>query len=663
MSGPPARCRRCSTPCAATCPSSTAPIAKVSNEQTERLLTIRGLFRLKSAEDDGRKPVPLEEVEPAKEIVKRFSTGAMSFGSISREAHTTLAIAMNRIGGKSNTGEGGEEADRFKPLPNGDSMRSAIKQVASGRFGVTAEYLVNSDMMQIKMAQGAKPGEGGQLPGHKVDKTIAKVRHSTPGVGLISPPPHHDIYSIEDLAQLIFDLKNVNPDGQVSVKLVSEVGVGTVAAGVSKARADHVTISGFEGGTGASPLTSIKHAGSPWEIGLAETHQTLVANRLRGRISVQVDGGIRTGRDVVVGALLGADEFGFSTAPLIAAGCIMMRKCHLNTCPVGVATQDPVLRARFVGKPEHVINFFFFVAEEVREIMAAMGYRKFAEMIGQMQMLDKRQVVEHWKAKGLDFSKLFHKPDAPARASSIFKCEPQDHKIDNILDRRLIAESQAALDRGAPVRIDTTIRNTDRTAGAMLSGEVAKRYGHEGLPDDTIHVKLTGTAGQSFGAWLARGVTFELEGDANDYVGKGLSGGRIVIRPPADAGIVPEESIIVGNTVLYGAIEGECYFRGVAGERFAVRNSGAIAVIEGAGDHCCEYMTGGIVVVLGKTGRNFAAGMSGGIAYVLDEDGTFERRCNMTMVELEPVPAEEEVVGEDLSSRPGPRDVQAGSRC
>jgi glutamate synthase (NADPH/NADH) large chain len=615
--------------------------AKVSNEQSERLLTIRGLFRVKSAAQDGRKPVPIEEVEPAANIVRRFSTGAMSFGSISREAHTTLAIAMNRIGGKSNTGEGGEESDRYKPLPNGDSTRSAIKQVASGRFGVTTEYLVNSDVMQIKMAQGAKPGEGGQLPGHKVDRIIAKVRHSTPGVGLISPPPHHDIYSIEDLAQLIFDLKNVNPQGLVSVKLVSEVGVGTVAAGVSKARADHVTIAGFEGGTGASPLTSIKHAGSPWEIGLAETHQTLVANRLRGRIAVQVDGGLRTGRDVVVGALLGADEFGFSTAPLIAAGCIMMRVCHLNTCPVGVATQDPILRARFVGQPEHVINYFFFVAQEVRELMAEMGYRNFAEMIGQMQMLDKRQVVEHWKAKGLDFSKLFHKPHAPAGVN-IYNCEPQDHKIHGILDRRLISEAEPALDRGAPVRIATTIRNTDRTAGAMLSGEVAKRYGHEGLPDDTIHVSFTGTAGQSFGAWLARGITFELEGDTNDYVGKGLSGGRIIVRPTADAGIVPEQSIIVGNTVLYGAIEGECYFRGVAGERFAVRNSGAIAVIEGAGDHCCEYMTGGIVVVLGRTGRNFAAGMSGGIAYVLDEDGTFASRCNMAMVELEPLPEEEE---------------------
>jgi glutamate synthase (NADPH/NADH) large chain len=615
--------------------------AQASNEQSERLLTIRGLFRLKSAHEDRRQPVPIDEVEPAARIVRRFSTGAMSFGSISREAHTTLAIAMNRIGGKSNTGEGGEEADRFKPLANGDSMRSAIKQVASGRFGVTTEYLVNSDVMQIKMAQGAKPGEGGQLPGHKVDQTIARVRHSTPGVGLISPPPHHDIYSIEDLAQLIFDLKNVNPDGWVSVKLVAEVGVGTVAAGVSKARADHVTIAGFEGGTGASPLTSIKHAGSPWEIGLAETHQTLVANRLRGRIAVQVDGGLRTGRDVVVGALLGADEFGFSTAPLIAAGCIMMRVCHLNTCPVGVATQDPLLRKRFVGQPEHVINFFFFVAEEVRGLMAEMGFRTFSEMIGQMQMLDRRQVIEHWKAKGLDFSRLFFKPQA-APDVAIHNSEAQNHGLDKVLDRRLIAEAGPALEHRTPVRIEMLIRNTDRATGAMLSGEVAKRYGHEGLRDETIHVKFTGTAGQSFGAWLARGVSFELEGDANDYVGKGLSGGRIIVRPAPDAGIVPEESIVVGNTVLYGAIEGECYFRGVAGERFAVRNSGAIAVIEGAGDHCCEYMTGGIVVVLGRTGRNFAAGMSGGIAYVLDEDGTFHTRCNMAMIELEPVPQEEE---------------------
>ncbi|TMJ78858.1 MAG: glutamate synthase subunit alpha, partial [Alphaproteobacteria bacterium] len=568
--------------------------------------------------------------------------GAMSFGSISREAHTTLAIAMNRIGGKSNTGEGGEEADRFKPMPNGDSMRSAIKQVASGRFGVTTEYLVNADMMQIKMAQGAKPGEGGQLPGHKVDATIAKVRHSIPGVGLISPPPHHDIYSIEDLAQLIYDLKNVNPDGQVSVKLVSEIGVGTVAAGVAKARADHVTIAGFEGGTGASPLTSIKHAGSPWEIGLAETHQTLVRERLRSRIVVQVDGGFRTGRDVVIGALLGADEFGFATAPLIAAGCIMMRKCHLNTCPVGVATQDPVLRKRFTGQPEHVINYFFFVAEEVREIMASLGYRSFNEMVGQTQMLDQSRLVAHWKAKGLDFSKLFvRQKEVPGQ--KIYQAEAQNHHLEDVLDRRLLEKAQAALDRGAPVKIEMAINNTDRSAGAMLSGALAKIYGHAGLPHDTIQVSFKGTAGQAFGAWLARGVTFDLEGEANDYVGKGLSGGRIIVKPPRESGIVPEESIIVGNTVMYGAIEGECYFRGIAGERFAVRNSGAVAVVEGAGDHCCEYMTGGIVVVLGKTGRNFAAGMSGGVAYVLDETGAFPKLCNMAMIELEPVLSEEMV--------------------
>jgi len=614
--------------------------AKILNEQSERLLTLRGLFKIKPAEHEKRKPVPLDQVEPAKDIVRRFATGAMSFGSISREAHTTLAIAMNRIGGKSNTGEGGEESDRFKPMPNGDSMRSAIKQVASGRFGVTTEYLVNADMMQIKMAQGAKPGEGGQLPGHKVDAVIARVRHSTPGVGLISPPPHHDIYSIEDLAQLIYDLKNVNPDGQVSVKLVSEIGVGTVAAGVAKARADHVTIAGFEGGTGASPLTSIKHAGSPWEIGLAETHQTLVRERLRSRIVVQVDGGFRTGRDVVIGALLGADEFGFATAPLIAAGCIMMRKCHLNTCPVGVATQDPVLRKRFTGQPEHVINYFFFVAEEVRGIMAALGYRTFNEMIGQTQMLDQSKLVAHWKAKGLDFSKLFvRQKELPGQ--KIYHSQGQNHHLEAVLDRRLIEQSQAALDRGAPVRIEMAINNTDRSAGAMLSGTVAKIYGHAGLPHDTIHVGFKGTAGQAFGAWLARGITFDLEGEGNDYVGKGLSGGRIIVKPPRNSGIVPEESIIVGNTVMYGAIEGECYFRGIAGERFAVRNSGAVAVVEGAGDHCCEYMTGGIVVVLGKTGRNFAAGMSGGVAYVLDEAGDFEKLCNMAMVQLEPVLSEE----------------------
>ena len=615
--------------------------AKRINEQDRQLLTIRGLFRIKKAGDLGRKPVSLDDVEPASEIVKRFATGAMSFGSISREAHTNLAIAMNRMKAKSNTGEGGEQRDRYKRQANGDSMRSAIKQVASGRFGVSTEYLVNSDMMQIKMAQGAKPGEGGQLPGHKVDAVIAKVRHSTPGVGLISPPPHHDIYSIEDLAQLIYDLKNVNPQGDVSVKLVSEVGVGTVAAGVAKARADHVTISGFEGGTGASPLTSIKHAGSPWEIGLAETQQTLVENNLRGRIAVQVDGGIRTGRDVVIGGILGADEFGFSTAPLIASGCIMMRKCHLNTCPVGIATQDPVLRRRFTGTPEHVINYFFFVAQEVRELMADMGFTKFEDLIGQTQCLDKREVIEHWKAHSLDFSRLFYKPDVGDDVA-LFNCERQIHRIDKILDRKFIKGAKDALKDGTPVKMEFSINNTDRTTGAMLSGELVKRYGHEGLPEDTIHIALKGTAGQSFGAWLANGVTLDLEGEANDYVGKGLSGGRIVVRPPKNGGFVPEESIIVGNTVLYGAISGECYFRGIAGERFAVRNSGAIAIVEGAGDHGCEYMTGGVVVVLGPTGRNFAAGMSGGIAYVLDEAGDFERRCNMAMVDLAPVQAQGE---------------------
>jgi glutamate synthase (NADPH) large chain len=625
--------------------------AQQINDQSEQLMTLRGLFRLRNAKEMGRRPIALEDVEPAAKIVRRFSTGAMSFGSISREAHTTLAIAMNRIGGKSNTGEGGEEADRFKPLPNGDSMRSAIKQVASGRFGVTAEYLANANMMQIKMAQGAKPGEGGQLPGHKVDAVIAKVRHSTPGVGLISPPPHHDIYSIEDLAQLIFDLKNVNPAADVSVKLVSEVGVGTVAAGVAKARADHVTIAGFEGGTGASPLTSIKHAGSPWEIGLAETHQTLVANRLRGRIAVQVDGGIRTGRDVVIGALLGADEFGFSTAPLIALGCIMMRKCHLNTCPVGVATQDPVLRAKFKGQPEHAINFFFFVAEEVREIMAALGYRTFNEMVGQSQCLDTERAIGHWKARGLDFEKLFHKPDVPDSVA-IYNSERQDHGLAKVLDIKLIELAKPALEDKRPVKQELGIGNRDRATGAMLSGEVAKRYGHTGLPEDTLWLSFKGTAGQSFGAWLAHGVTLDLIGEANDYVGKGLSGGKLIVRPDPTSGITPEESIIVGNTVLYGAISGECYFRGVAGERFAVRNSGAVAVVEGTGDHGCEYMTGGIVVVIGPTGRNFAAGMSGGIAYVLDEDGSFERRCNLSMIDLEPVEAEEQVMRQ-LSNQGG----------
>ena len=609
-----------------------------------RLNTIRGLFKIKGAEALGRKPIPIDEVEPAVEIVKRFSTGAMSFGSISREAHTTLAVAMNRIGGKSNTGEGGEESDRYLPLMNGaaNPERSAIKQVASGRFGVTTEYLVNADVLQIKVAQGAKPGEGGQLPGHKVDATIAKTRHSTPGVGLISPPPHHDIYSIEDLAQLIFDLKNVNPVADISVKLVSEVGVGTVAAGVAKARADHITISGFDGGTGASPLTSLKHAGSPWEIGLAETQQTLVLNGLRSRVALQVDGGLKTGRDVVIGALLGADEFGFATAPLIAAGCIMMRKCHLNTCPVGVATQDPVLRKRFKGTPEHVVNYFFFVAEDVRQILASLGVARLDEIIGASELLEKADMLAHWKARGLDFSKIFHKVEAPKPATHW--TERQKHPIDDVLDRKLIEKAMPALEAKQPVVFDVDIKNVDRSAGAMLSGELAKRYGHKGLKDDTIHVTLNGTAGQSFGAFLARGITFDLVGDGNDYIGKGLSGGRIIVRPPENARIVAEESIIVGNTVLYGAIAGECYFRGVAGERFAVRNSGAVAVVEGVGDHGCEYMTGGVVVVLGQTGRNFAAGMSGGVAYVLDESGDFASRCNMAMVELEPVPEEDDML-------------------
>ncbi len=627
--------------------------AQTINDQSSRMLTIRGLMEFKPA----NQPLDISEVEPASEIVKRFATGAMSFGSISREAHTTLAIAMNRIGGKSNTGEGGEEPDRFKPLANGDSMRSAIKQVASGRFGVTTEYLVNADDIQIKMAQGAKPGEGGQLPGHKVDKVIGKTRHSTPGVGLISPPPHHDIYSIEDLAQLIHDLKNVNGGARISVKLVSEVGVGTVAAGVSKARADHVTISGYEGGTGASPLTSLTHAGSPWEIGLAETQQTLILNNLRSRIAVQADGGLRTGRDVAVAALLGADEFGFATAPLIAAGCIMMRKCHLNTCPVGVATQDPVLRARFTGQPEHVINYFFFVAEELRAIMAEMGFRTIAEMVGRVDRLDMRQAIDHWKASGVDLSRILHQVplgDSPSLGWS----QTQDHELEKALDNDLITAAAEALDKKQPVVIERKVINVNRTVGAMLSGEVAKRHGHAGLPDNTIAIRLSGVAGQSFGAFLAHGVTLDLTGDANDYVGKGLSGGRVIVRQPAHVDREASQNIIVGNTVLYGAIAGEAYFNGVAGERFAVRNSGAIAVVEGTGDHGCEYMTGGVVVVLGRTGRNFAAGMSGGIAYVFDERGEFAQLCNPAQVDLLPISAERDE--DDGAGRPQqrPRSVE-----
>ncbi|KPL69234.1 glutamate synthase [Erythrobacter sp. SG61-1L] len=624
--------------------------AKSINEQSERLLTIRGLMELKKAD----KPIDISEVEPAKDIVKRFATGAMSYGSISWEAHTTLAMAMNRIGGKSNTGEGGEDPKRFTPLDNGDTMRSAIKQVASGRFGVTTEYLVNSDDIQIKMAQGAKPGEGGQLPGHKVDKTIGKTRHSTPGVGLISPPPHHDIYSIEDLAQLIHDLKNVQPASRISVKLVSEVGVGTVAAGVSKARADHVTISGYEGGTGASPLTSLTHAGSPWEIGLAETQQTLLLNDLRSRIVVQVDGGLRTGRDVAIGALLGAEEFGFATAPLIAAGCIMMRKCHLNTCPVGVATQDPVLRARFVGQPEHVINYFFFVAEELRQIMAEMGFRTVEEMVGRVDRLDMKKAINHWKAQGVDLSKLLYQVPL-AEGKSLHHSMNQDHGLEKALDNDLIAACKPAIEKGEPVVIDRKVVNVNRTVGAMLSGRIAEKYGHAGLKPDTVRINFTGVAGQSFAAWLAHGVTLDLVGDANDYVGKGLSGGRVIVRQPASVNREPTENIIVGNTVLYGAIAGEAYFNGVAGERFAVRNSGAVAVVEGTGDHGCEYMTGGVVTVLGKTGRNFAAGMSGGIAYVYDEDGSFAQRCNPAQVDLESIaPGIEE---DDYAGRPQQRPV------
>jgi glutamate synthase (NADPH/NADH) large chain len=633
--------------------------AQIINDQSRRHLTLRGLFEFKI---DPAKAIPVEEVEPASEIVKRFATGAMSLGSISTEAHATLAVAMNRIGGKSNTGEGGEDPARYRnelkgipikkgdtlksvigaeqvevdlPLQDGDSLRSRIKQVASGRFGVTAEYLSSSDQIQIKMAQGAKPGEGGQLPGGKVSDYIGKLRHSVPGVGLISPPPHHDIYSIEDLAQLIHDLKNVAPHASISVKLVSEIGVGTIAAGVAKCKSDHVVIAGHDGGTGASPWSSIKHAGSPWEIGLAETQQTLVLNRLRGRIRVQADGQMKTGRDVAIGALLGADEFGFATAPLVVEGCIMMRKCHLNTCPVGVATQDPVLRKKFSGKPEHVVNFFFFIAEEVRQIMAQLGIRKFDDMIGRADLLDVRKGIEHWKARGLDFSRLFAQPVVPADVPRFHVAE-QEHGLEKSLDRVLIEKSKAAIEKGEKVQFMEVARNVNRSVGAMLSGALTKVH-PEGLPDDTLRIQLEGTGGQSFGAFLARGITLYLIGDANDYTGKGLSGGRIVVRPSIDFRGEATRNIIVGNTVMYGATTGEAFFSGVAGERFAVRLSGATAVVEGTGDHGCEYMTGGTVAVLGKTGRNFAAGMSGGVAYVYDEDGQFASRCNTAMVSMEKV--------------------------
>ncbi|MEA2615474.1 MAG: glutamate synthase large chain [Chloroflexota bacterium] len=617
--------------------------AALVDDQTRQLKALRGLFTLRS----DRPSVPLEEVEPASAIVRRFATGAMSLGSISPEAHETLAIAMNRLGGKSNTGEGGEDPRRYTPDANGDSRRSAIKQVASARFGVNANYLVNASELQIKIAQGAKPGEGGQLPGHKVDEYIAKLRYSTPGVGLISPPPHHDIYSIEDLAQLIHDLKNVNPQARVSVKLVAEVGVGTVAAGVSKAHADHIVIAGYEGGTGASPLSSIKHAGIPWEIGLAETQQVLVLNDLRSRVTLQADGQMKTGRDVVVGALLGAEEFGFATSALIASGCIMMRVCHLNTCPVGIATQDQRLRAKYDGRAEYVVNFMTFLAEDVRRHMAQLGFRRFDEMIGRADILDVREAIDHWKAQGLDFSLLLHRPEVPPSVE-VRRMIDQDHGLGQALDHEIIALAQPAIQHGHPVQIELPIRNGNRTVGGMLSGEIARRHGEQGLPSDTIRIDLRGSAGQSFGAWLARGVTLTLHGDANDYVGKGLSGGRLVVRPPDGSRLVAEENIIVGNVVLYGATAGEAYFRGVAGERFCVRNSGAIAVVEGVGDHGCEYMTGGVAVILGRTGRNFAAGMSGGIAYVLDEDGSFAGRCNMGMIELEAVESEGDV--EQLAS-------------
>jgi glutamate synthase domain-containing protein 2/glutamate synthase domain-containing protein 3 len=631
--------------------------SRLINDQSRRRSTLRGLMKLRKAAH----ALPIEKVEPASEIVRRFATGAMSYGSISKETHETLAIAMNRIGARSNTGEGGEDEARFLKDPDGDWRRSAIKQVASGRFGVTAHYLVNAEELQIKVAQGAKPGEGGQLPGHKVDEVIARVRHSTPGVQLISPPPHHDIYSIEDLAQLIYDLKNVNPQARISVKLVAEVGVGVVAAGVAKAHADVILISGHDGGTGASPLTSIRHSGIPWELGLAEAQQVLVINDLRSRVRLQTDGKLQTGRDVVVAALLGAEEFGFSTAPLVALGCVMMRKCHLNTCPVGIATQDPRLRRKFKGQPEHVINYFFFVAEEVRELMAEMGFATLDEMIGRVDMLDIQESIDHWKAKGLDFSSIFYNPPVPGRVGR--RClSRQDHGLGQALDYTLIDHAREALETGVPVGMKLPVRNTHRTVGAMLSGEIARRHGSAGLPDDTIRVHFSGSAGQSFGAFLAHGITLTLEGDANDYVGKGLSGGRIVVYPPGGSAFAPEESIIIGNVALYGATGGEAFFNGMAGERFAVRNSGAIAVVEGVGDHACEYMTRGTVVVLGETGRNFAAGMTGGLAYVLDENGTFgATRCNRAGVDLVPMDAEDAVLVRDLLQRH--RDLTGSPRA
>nr|MCS5626992.1 glutamate synthase large subunit [Planctomycetota bacterium] len=621
-------------------PDSYARFSKLVNESDRNRCTLRGLLEFDPASSPGA--IPIDEVEPASEIVKRFCTGAMSFGSISAESHETLAIAMNRLGGKSNTGEGGEDPKRFEPLENGDSKRSAIKQVASGRFGVTIWYLTNADELQIKISQGAKPGEGGELPGHKVDEIIAKTRYSTPGVGLISPPPHHDIYSIEDLAQLIHDLKNANRSARISVKLVSEVGVGTVAAGVAKAHSDHILISGHDGGTGASPLTSIKHAGLPWELGIAETHQTLVLNDLRSRVVLQTDGQLKTGRDVAIAALLGAEEFGFSTAPLITLGCIMMRKCHLNTCPVGIATQDPDLREKFTGLPEHVVNYLFMVAEEAREHMASLGFRTINDMIGHVECLQPDAAIAHWKADGLDLTPLLSPAEKPHENVGVYCSIAQDHGLEDALDQKLLELCKGALDNGDPVDIELPIINTNRTVGTILSNEIAKSHGKDCLPDGTININFNGSAGQSFGAFLASGVTLELEGDANDYVGKGLSGGRVIIYPPRNSTFEAEENIIVGNVVLYGATSGEAYFRGRAAERFCVRNSGAHTVIEGVGDHGCEYMTGGRVVILGPTGRNFAAGMSGGIAYVYDDDNDFITRCNLVMVVLEKVETAED---------------------
>ncbi|NRA35257.1 MAG: glutamate synthase large subunit [Polyangiaceae bacterium] len=612
--------------------------SSIINNQTKGLITLRGMWEFT---DEGTS-VPLDEVEPATEIVKRFATGAMSYGSISAEAHENLAMAMNAIGGKSNTGEGGEKDERFT-----DNRRSAIKQVASGRFGVTTHYMVNADELQIKVAQGAKPGEGGQLPGHKVDYIIAKTRHSTPGVTLISPPPHHDIYSIEDLAQLIFDLKMANPRARISVKLVSEAGVGTVAAGVAKAHADLILISGYDGGTGASPQTSIKHAGVPWELGLAETHQVLVKNDLRSRVVVQTDGQMRTGKDVVMATMLGAEEYGFATAPLIASGCVMMRKCHLNTCPVGIATQDPELRKKFEGKPEHVINFMFYVAEEVREIMGKLGFRTISEMVGRVDRLTARKDLDHWKARHLDFSDVLHPADR-AEGVGVFKSQAQDHGVDRSLDVKLIAKCSEALDSKKPVSFTMPIRNVDRTVGTQLAGELTRRYGAEGLPEDTIKIRFEGTAGQSFGAFVVNGMSIELSGDANDYVGKGMSGGVTAIFPPAVSSFSAEENVIVGNVALYGATGGRCFFNGMGGERFCVRNSGATAVVEGIGDHGCEYMTGGRAIIIGRTGRNFGAGMSGGIAFVLDAEGDFKQRCNMEMVTLERLDSDDEVFLKNL---------------